>query len=47
MAKSTDVVSHPAFATANQAYLDETIALAMHRMPELTAALEAHAEAQY
>jgi len=47
MAKSTEVVAQPTFANANQAYMNDTMTLVMDRMPELTAALEAHAEAQY
>ncbi len=44
--KSTDVISDPAFASANQAYMDETMALMQDRMPDLISGLVEIAEAQ-
>ncbi|MEL7218657.1 MAG: hypothetical protein AAGK01_09535 [Pseudomonadota bacterium] len=35
MLKSTQVVSHPDFAAANQRYIDKTLAIVMDRMPDL------------
>ncbi|MFB0611350.1 DUF2059 domain-containing protein [Aurantiacibacter poecillastricola] len=46
MLKSNDIISDPAFASANQAYLDETMALMQTRMPDLIAALVEVAEDQ-
>lgn len=46
MMKSTDVIGDPAFASANQAYLDETMALMQDRMPDLIGGLVEIAEAQ-
>ncbi|RIV88937.1 DUF2059 domain-containing protein [Aurantiacibacter zhengii] len=44
--KSTDVISDPAFASANQAYIDESMALMQDRMPDLIRGLSEIAEAQ-
>lgn len=39
MMRSADVMSNPHFAKANQAYMNEAIAVGMKRMPELMKAL--------
>ena len=42
MAKQVDVISHPAFAQANQAYIGETITVVTRKIPELVEQLQAY-----
>ncbi|WP_271077924.1 hypothetical protein [Aurantiacibacter sp. MUD61] len=44
MLRTNDVISDPAFATANQAYINETMALMLERMPDLIQGLVAASE---
>ncbi|MEM1051503.1 MAG: hypothetical protein AAGI28_05340 [Pseudomonadota bacterium] len=42
MQRSTDILSHPAFAEANQAYINATTELVMERIPDLVQALQSY-----
>ncbi|GMN01563.1 hypothetical protein [Erythrobacter sp. MTPC3] len=42
MSKSADIISHPAFAAANQTYMDETTAVVMSKLPELVKEVSAY-----
>ena len=42
MLKSSEIMASPAFAQANQAYMDETMALTMERLPKLVETIVAY-----
>jgi len=46
MTRSNDVLFHPAFAAANQEYMNETMTLVMGKVPELMDDIQAYVEAQ-
>jgi len=46
MAKSTEVMAHPAFAAANQTYMDQTMELVMGKMPSLIQDLQSYEDSK-
>ncbi|MEL7189949.1 MAG: hypothetical protein AAGK17_10395, partial [Pseudomonadota bacterium] len=42
MTKQTQIIAHPAFAEANQAFIEETLGVVTNRMPALIERLQAY-----